>query len=204
MKCLAGLLALTAALLGSSSLPAGTTRTAASTATLEQACILEGRSDGAVLRGKQSPNYAQTINQTFSATSDPTARTTAAAEAKFVQLVASGSFKLSVAQLVADDPITGYCKAVFPAAYFSGSRIVSDTCHAALAALAKLSPASSRDQRLPVERATLTACASRAEWLQGAGRSPARRLDRSRGADAVAVLKSLCSRNRATRACMAK
>ena len=205
MKRVGCLLAVAAVLLGFSSTLAAAARTPGRTAALEQACVLEGRSDGALLRGKQSPNYAQTIEQAFSATNDPPAKTAAAAEVKFVQLVTSGPLKLSVMQLVTDDPITGYCRAVFPTAYFSGSRIVSGLCSAALATLSKLGPGTSGDQRFAVERGTLTACNSRAEWLQGAERYPARRLTNGpvpRGTNTASVLKALCTRNRDAAACM--
>jgi hypothetical protein len=200
------LLALAAALFLLSGPPAGAASTAGRVGALEQACVLEGRSDGALLRGKQSPNYAQTIAQAFSATKDPTAKTAATAEAKFVQLVTSGPLKLSVAQLVTDDPITGYCKAVFPAAYFSGSRIVSATCDAALAGLAKSERGTSTEQRLAAQRGTLTACSSRAEWLQAAKLYPARELSGGvgPGTNATDVLGTLCSRNRDATTCTKK
>ena len=206
MKRVGCLLALAGALLGFGSPLAGTAR-AAGTATLEQACVLEGRSDGALLRGKQSPNYAQTIQQAFSATKDPTAKTAATAEAHFVQLVTSGPLKLSVGQLVTDDPITGYCKAVFPAAYFSGSRIVSGACNAALTALAKSGLGTSTEQRLVTQRDTLTVCSSRAEWLQGAKHYTAEQLrdtGAGRGSNATSVLKDLCARNLDAAVCTSK
>jgi hypothetical protein len=207
MKRIGCLLTLAVSLLGFSGAPAAAIRARASTATLAQACVLEGRSDGALLRGQQSPNYAQAIQQAFSVTKDPTAKTAAAAEAQFVQLVTSGPLKLSITQLVADDPISGYCSAVFPAAYFSGSRIVSAGCAAALTTLSKLALGTSSEQRLPVERATLTACASRAEWIQGAKRYPARQLSHEpagRGTSTASVLKAFCTGSETAAACRSK
>jgi hypothetical protein len=207
VKRVACCLALAGALLDIGSAPAPAARAAGSMATLKQACVLEGRSDGALLRGKQSPNYAQTIQQAFSATKDPTAKTAAAAEAQFVQLVTSGPLKLSVQQLVTDDPITGYCNAVFPAAYFSGSRIVSDACNAALATLAKSRPGPGTPQRLAAQRGTLTACRSRAEWSQAAKDYSTAQLSggtRRRGTNATSVLKAFCAQYRDAAACSSR
>jgi hypothetical protein len=174
---------------------------------LEQACVLEGRSDGALLRGQQSPNYAPTIQQVFSTTTDPTAKTAAAAEARFVQLVTSGPLKLSISQLVNDDPISGYCRAVYPAAYFSGSRIVSTACRTAMAALAAPVHGSTPQQRVADARETLTACSSMGEWTQAAHRYAVSRLTgggASRGVTISAVLKGLCARNGTSPTCAAK
>lgn len=204
MRRAACLVALAATLLGLSGLRSGATQPARPSGTLERACVLEGRSDGALLRGKQSPNESATIQHGFATTTDPTAKTAAAAEAQFVQLVTSGPLKLSIAQLVADDPITGYCRAVFPAAYFSGSRIASAVCSAALATLATPGQGASTQQQLAAERTSLTACSSRAEWLQAAQHYPVSRLSNGatgRGVRTDSVLKTWCKRNPDTATC---
>lgn len=204
MRRAACLLALASTLLGVCGQRSDATQPARHPGALEQACVLEGRSDGALLRGKQSPNDAATIQHAFAATTDPVAKTAAAAEAQFVQLVTSGPLKLSIAQLVADDPISGYCRAVFPAAYFSGSRVVSAACSAALATLATPSPGENIEQRAAAAHTSLTVCSSRAEWLQAAQRYPVSRLSNgaaSRGARANSVLTTWCTRNRDTATC---
>ncbi len=186
---------------------AGAAPTAGSGSGLERACVLEGRSDGALLRGKQSPNFAPTIQQAFGATTDPIAKTAATAEAGFVQLVTSGGLKLSLDQLITDDPITGYCRAKFPAAYFSGSRIVSAPCIDAFDALVGTGPGATTQPRLTAERATVTACGSRGEWFQGATHALAgwvRHGTGGRGTTVPALFRAFCARNRDAAACRVK
>jgi hypothetical protein len=136
--------------------------TASKSPTLADACYDYGKSYGLALRtGTGYQKYDSAGNKVFSTTTDPTAQAVWAADDAFNRAFASDP----ASYFQQDDPLTTYCHTHYEAQYFKGSGRVSKQCDEAMAAYAA-DPNGSDEQRAAESLAMMTACGSRAEWLQ--------------------------------------
>jgi hypothetical protein len=154
---------------------------------LSQGCLYAGKADAAAAKGKNT-NDANKADAIFTASPDPQAQAAENATTQFAKSAVSDPSLLSQ-----PDPITVYCQTHYPAAYFKGSRVASAGCTQQVAAWVALGSNASNAQENAAELAMLTACGSRAEWLQAAAKGIPQG-DSSFGKPA-AIYKAFCDPN---------